>query len=455
MSDPKIPTVVLVGRTNVGKSTLFNKLLEQPKALVSKIAGTTRDRNEGECLWRGNTIRIVDTGGFDVESHGDMEANILKQTGKAIKLADLILFLVDTKTGPMPQDTVIVNLLKKTNTPVIVVANKAESQKERMSVLQTAWPLKGLSFPVAISASRGSGIGDLLDLIFDALTKAGKPPVEAKPLEVTRVAVIGKPNVGKSSLLNAILGEERFITSPIAHTTREPNDTLVTVGDKNYILIDTAGMRKSGKVKKAGGLEEAAIRRNEYIVRIADITILVVDATEPIGTQEKTLAGFLKDSGSGVIIIVNKWDLVEDKTTRTMNQYRDYIAATIPFLSMAPVMFVSALTKQRVKDIFKTVDLVQANRNRWIGEKELERFIRKAIAGQAPIKGKGPAPPKILGLKQVSVAPPTFDLIIKVKRIEMLHPNYIRYLTNQLLKTFPLVGTTTKINIRIARSVSN
>ncbi len=454
-SDQKIPTVVLVGRTNVGKSTLFNKLLEQPKALVSKIAGTTRDRNEGECLWRGKTIRIVDTGGFDVESHGDMETNILKQTGKAMKLADLILFLVDTKTGPMPQDSVIVNLLKKTKTPVIVVANKAETQKERLSVIQTAWPLKGLTPPVAISASRGSGLGDLLDLMFDSLIQTGHPPVEAQPLVVTRVAVIGKPNVGKSSLLNAILGEERFITSPIAHTTREPNDTLVTIGDKNYILIDTAGMRKSGKVRKAGGLEEAAIRRNQYIVRIADITLLVIDATEPIGTQEKTLAGFLKDSGSGVIIIVNKWDLVEDKTTRTMKQYREYIAASIPFLQMSPVLFVSALTNQRVQTIFDTIDIVQANRNRWIPQEELERFIRKAIAGQAPIKGKGPAPPKILGLKQVSIAPPTFDLIIKVKRIEMLHENYIRYLTNRLLETFSLEGTTTKIHIRIARSVSN
>lgn len=454
MSQEKIPTVALIGRTNVGKSTLFNRLLEQPKALVCELAGTTRDRNEGECLWLGKVIRLVDTGGLDVSGQTDIEHNTIKQAKLAIKKADLILFILDTKTGPLPQERELAMLLKRANKPVLVVVNKAESAKERASVTTQQWFLQGLPTPIAVSAVRGSGVGDLLDVIFDTLKKHGTPPIELQKIAATRVAVIGKPNVGKSTLLNALIGEERFIVSPIAHTTREPNDTLVQVGEKNYVFIDTAGMRKRGKVKKAGGLEEAAVRRNEHIVRSADVTLLVIEATEPIGAQEKTLAGFLKDSGSGAIVVVNKWDLIEDKTTTTMNRYREYIAASMPFIQLAPVVFVSALSKQRVKTLFDLIDKVQRNRTTWLDQKALETFIRGAMIAHTPKKGSGSQIPKILGIKQVSVAPLAFDLIIKAKRTDALNVAYIRYLTNRLFEHFQLSGTPIRMNIRIASSTA-
>ncbi|MBI5370035.1 ribosome biogenesis GTPase Der [Candidatus Uhrbacteria bacterium] len=454
MSDQKIPTVAIIGRTNVGKSTLFNRLLEKPKALVSDIAGTTRDRNEGECLWRGRIFRLVDTGGLDVTEQDEIERNTVKQAKLAIKQAQLILFVVDAKTGPLPQERNLSMSLKKSGCPVIVVANKAEKPAERHAVMGESWPLSGLPAPIAVSATRGSGIGDLLELIFEALEKAGTPPVTSEKIQATRVAVIGKPNVGKSTLLNALIGEERFITSPIAHTTREPNDILVRVNDRNYIFIDTAGMRKNTKVKKAGGLEAEAVKRNEVVVRNADVTLLVIDASEPIGVQEKTLAGFLKDSKSGVIVVANKWDLIEDKTTTTMNRYREYIAASIPFLQMAPVIFVSALTKQRVRNIYEMINRVDHNRHQWLDEKALAAFIREATIHHTPKKGFGPQIPKILGIKQTSIAPLEFDLIIKAKRTDALNVSYIRYLNNRLFETFKLDGNPIRLNIRIARSVS-
>ncbi len=454
MNPSRIPRVALVGRTNVGKSTLFNRLLERQKALVSDIAGTTRDRNEGDCLWRGNVIRVIDTGGLDVEATDEIEKQTIAQTKIAIKQADVILFVVDIKTGPLPQEQALARLLKKSNIPVIVVANKAETPTERAQVNTHEWYLQGLPTPVAVSALRGSGVGDLLDLVYETLIERGIPPIASSEQEAIRVAVIGKPNVGKSTLLNALLGEERFITSPTAHTTREPNDTLFRVGDKAFLFIDTAGMRKSGKVKKAGGLEAQAVRRNEHVVRSADVTLFLIDASESIGTQEKTLAGFVKDSGSGVILIANKWDLIEQKTTTTMNRYREYIAASIPFLKIAPVLFVSALTKQRVKTIFDAIETVQRNRTRWIDQKELDAFLKNALNAHTPSAGKGPSPPKILGIKQTDIAPPTFDLIVKAKRESTLSEGYVRFLVNRLSETFHLSGTPIRVHIRIARSVS-
>lgn len=448
-----LPTVVLVGRTNVGKSTLFNRLIEQSKALVSPIAGTTRDRNEGECLWRGKIIRVVDTGGLDVNKHDLIEKNILLQAELAVKHADIILFVVDAKGDPQPKDLELASKLWKTKTPIIVIGNKAEKAYERKRLLNQNWRLRGLPSPLPISSTQGSGVGDLLDVIFEKMEKVGKHPVDYRKINAVKVAVIGKPNVGKSTLLNSLIGEDRFITSPIAHTTREPNDVLVHVKDKNYLFVDTAGMRKHAKINKSGGLEAMAVKKNEMIIRYADVALLVIEATEPIGTQEKILAGLLKNSGNGLIIIVNKWDLVEEKNVSTMNEYRKYFAREFPFLAWAPILFVSALTHQRVNTVYKMIDEVNKNRQVTLAPKQLQEFLRVAIQQHLPSLGKGKNPPKVLELKQVATAPPTFDLIVKARRTDALHPSYVRFLENRLREQHDFTGTPIRINIRIATSV--
>lgn len=450
----EIPLVALVGRTNVGKSTLFNRLIERNKAMVSDIPGTTRDRNEGDCLWRGQLIRLIDTGGMDINLRDEIEQDILKQSEKAMKQADLLLFVVDMKSGAMPQEQELARAIAAAGKPVIVVGNKAETLSERLSINNAEWQFPNLPTPVAVSAVRGTGTGDLLDQIFDTLEEIGRPPVPEHHMDGIKVAVIGKPNVGKSTLLNSIVGEERFITSPVAHTTREPNDILVKTEDQDFIFIDTAGMRKKGKVKKAGGLEAAAVRRSERIVKSADVTILVVDSTQPIGNQEKVLAGTLKGSGSGVIIVANKWDLVPEKTTGTMKQYREYFDAALPFLRWAPIIFTSALTGQRVKNLFDEIKKVQTTRNIEIPKKELAEFLEGAMRRKRPTKGKGSKPPKLIALQQISTAPPLFDLITKTKRADFLSVSYVRYLENRLREQYNLEGTPLRIRIRLLRSGS-
>lgn len=454
MTQKRMPTIVLIGRTNVGKSTLFNKLLEKPKALVSQIAGTTRDRNEGECVWRGKSIKVIDTGGLDGDETDEIEENIKKQADLAIKQADLILFLVDIREGLMPQEKELSEYISNYNKPVILVGNKAEKTTDRLSVENPEWQLPNLETPIPISGAKGTGVGDLLDKVYSILEKNGTPPIESTKINAIRISVIGKPNVGKSTLINAISGEERFITSPIAHTTREPNDTLIQFGDKNYIFVDTAGMRKKGKVKKAGGLEASAVRRNENAIRHSDVALLVLDSSEPMGTQEKVLAGLLKGSGTGVIIVANKWDLIENKTSKTINEYKTYIASSIPFLRWAPVIFVSALNKLRVTKLFEMIDEVTKNRALEISDKDLDSFLQYAIKTHLPSRGKGPKPPKVLGMIQIKTSPPEFDLVIKAKQTDVLHPSYVRYLKNKLRDNFKLEGTPIKINVRGATSVS-
>jgi GTPase len=448
----KPPVIAIVGRTNVGKSTLFNRLLEKPKAIVSDVPGTTRDRNEGDCLWRGRIVRLVDTGGMDIDKKVEIELDILEQAKYAMKHADIILFLVDLRSGAMPQERDLAKMIRESGKPVIMVGNKAEKLTDRLSVSNPEWNFPGLPEPMAISGIRGTGTGDLLDKIYEMLNEMGKPPTSIVNENVIRVAVIGKPNVGKSTLLNSLIGEDRFITSAVAHTTREPNDILISHNGKTYVFVDTAGMRKKGKVKKAGGLEAISVRRNERVVKLADVTILVVDSNEPIGTQEKTLAGYLKDSGSGVLVVANKWDLVPEKTTGTMDQYRKYFAGSLPFLRWAPVTFVSALTKQRVKTLFDKIDLVAEKRATKLTTQQLSQFLAGAMSYKKPIKGKGTKPPKLLALNQTDTKPPLFELVIKSKRTDFLGVSYVRFLENRLRAEFDLVGTPLRIGVRIVSS---
>jgi len=446
-----MPVVAIVGRTNVGKSTLFNRLVEEHKALVSNVPGTTRDRNEAEVFWCGKTFQIVDTGGTDSEFGAVIEKATQEQVWNAVEKADLVLFVVDLKTGPLPQERALAKKLKTVNKPIIVVGNKAETPNLVASVHTTEWRLAGLNQPIAISALRGTGTGDLLDLIHKELRKAKHPAIEKKKELVLRVAIIGKPNVGKSSIVNAILGEERVITSPMAHTTREPIDLTVELNGKKYILIDTAGMRKSGKVKQAGGLEMAGVARTKSSVERADVVLLVLEANEQIGTQDKTIAGLLDGSTAGIIIIANKWDLIPNKTPDTINEYKRYVTGMMPFISYAPVIFTSAKTGQRIENIFNLVDQVQAARHREIPEEDLEKFLRRAVTHRSPIRGKVIKPPKVLGIRQTGTCPPSFAVTIKAKREDAISQSYLRYIENRLHEEFDFNGTPVVVRARLPR----
>ena len=342
MPRPRIPLIALVGRTNVGKSTLFNRMLERQAAIVSDIAGTTRDRKEGICLWRGTIVKFVDTGGLDMENMDEIESNVMKQAMLAVAQADVVLMVVDMKQGPLPQERQLAEKLVKSGKPVVVAGNKAENAALIASAQDPTWRLVSLPAPIPVSALRGTGTGNLLDAIYDELKKINLEPAEISEIKAVRVTVVGKPNVGKSSLLNAVLGEERFIVSPIAHTTREPNDVLIEYQGREYVLIDTAGLLKTAKMRKQGQLIEQGAKRTEKVLSKSDVALFVVDVTEPIGTQDKMIAGMVKSAGTGVIIVANKWDLVKEKDPTTINRVREMIAGGLPFIGMSYSSFTAA-----------------------------------------------------------------------------------------------------------------
>jgi GTP-binding protein len=451
-----LPTVVLVGKTNVGKSTLFNRLIEEQKALVSPEAGTTRDWKEGFCLWKSKLIRVIDTGGLDGDEQNEIHQGTMRQTKKALQKADVILFLIDLQHEPLPQDIALASLLRRQSTPVIVVGNKAETARSRAHVHEPAWRLLGFPAPLPISAIKGNGVGDLLDTVYHTLDSLQKPAGDQMLVEATRVAVIGKPNVGKSTLLNTLIGEERFITSSISHTTREPNDVLIEHEGKPYIFVDTAGIRKKEKVKKTGGLEAMGVERTLRAIQKADVILFVLDATEPFGNQERTLAGLLKDTNAGLIFLVNKWDAVEGKTTSTINDYERYLEQSIPFLTWAPKMFISAKTAKRVHTIYEAIERVQTNRLTRIPQEDLDAFLQKAVARRRPIPAnRDVKTPKVMGLQQTDIAPPRFLLTLKSRRADALHEMYLHYLENQLRERFVFEGTPIRLHARAAGSVSS
>jgi len=440
------PKIAIIGRTNVGKSTLFNRLVERQEALVSKIPGTTRDRNEADCLWRGQIIRLIDTGGLDVDYRDELEADIAKQARLAMKQADVILFVVDLIEGMLPLDKELAKELSKSKKPVIVVGNKVDKARGKPEKWQ--WPLDD---PFPVSAARGTSTGDLLDLIYDALKKINKPPADIVEATDTRVAVIGKPNVGKSSIINKILGEERFIVSSVAHTTREPNDTLVNIGDKHYILIDTAGIRKLAKVKKSHSLESASVRKSLGTLRSSDVALFLIDVSKKPTVQDRNLAGLIIDAQVGVILVANKWDLIKDKDTKTMKEFSENLKRDFPFFTWAPVIFTSSITGQRVKKVFDLIDQIQQARYTEIDQEDLDTFLIKAMRKQKPLRGKGAGHPKLLGIKQTRVAPPVFVVTLKGKYKEALNKSYLRYLENSLRREFNLIGTPIRVGVRTGR----
>lgn len=445
----RIPKIALIGRTNVGKSTLFNKFIEEQKSLVSDIAGTTRDRFEADCIWRGKVVRIVDTGGLDVDKRDPIERGVIEQSEIAIAEADVILFLVDVTVGPTPDDVFIAKKLHAARKPVIVVGNKADNAALRMATEGDTWRNWPLPRPVPISAGRGMGIGDLLDDIYKELARIDVPPIDITKVKPMRIAVFGEPNVGKSTLLNSILGEKRFLTSDIAHTTRQPNDINVHWEGKDYIFVDTAGIRRQAKRNRGGTeLEKFGVEKTIELLRSVDIALFVLDISKTITSQDKHLAGLLAEHRVSVLIVANKWDLIPDKDTNTVNRYEEYIQAHLPQIDYAPIVFISALTGKRVRDIMEVIDSVFTSRFTELSPDECHKFISQAIVKHKPSKSRGIWHPRIVSFEQYRTNPPTFALTINQPREDALAPSYVKFLEGRLRELYDFEGTPIRINVR-------
>ncbi|MFA5021712.1 MAG: ribosome biogenesis GTPase Der [Patescibacteria group bacterium] len=456
----KLPTVVIIGRINVGKSNLFNRLTESHKALVSEIEGTTRDYNLGQVNWRKKVFELIDTGGVDIESlknsiqailptkknklaqNNLIETEIIKQTKTALQKADLILMVVDAQSGLMPQDKELALVLKKIKTPTMLVCNKVDSQKWRN---QTSDFFKlGLGNPYPVSAANGSGTGDLLDdLIKKIKGPKGRPKIvnEQKPI---KVAIIGKPNVGKSSLVNKILGENRVIVSDVPQTTREPQDTEITYKDNKIILIDTAGLRKKARIE--WGLERMATRRTLKMIKTADVILLVTEVNKLLTVQDSYLGGIVKDSGAAMIIVANKWDILEDKTDKSDKVAKEFYQGHFSYLSFAPIVFISAKTGRNVDKILELVLEVATQRRKEISEKDLKELLQKVVRHHHPAQAKGQKRPHLYTLAQVGTNPPKF--LVTIGKGQSVHFSYLRFIENQLRYNFGFTGTPISIGVK-------
>ncbi|PIS05134.1 MAG: ribosome biogenesis GTPase Der [Candidatus Buchananbacteria bacterium CG10_big_fil_rev_8_21_14_0_10_42_9] len=455
----KLKSVVIIGRINVGKSTLFNRLTESHQAIVSDTPGTTRDRNRGKVLWRGREIELIDTGGLDIEGlkqsisrlaaskrrlkklkGGSIDADIVRQTQRAIKGADLILFVVDSKTGIMPTDKDLAAVIRKLNKPTLLTVNKVDRPKH----LANAYEFLKLGFGEVypISAASGSGTGDLLDAIykklrFKKLTSAN-PATQGVKDEIN-VAIIGKPNVGKSSLINAILGEERSIVSAKPLTTRDPQDEVITYKNHTLRFIDTAGLRKQAKVE--AGLEKQSTAKALDALKRSDVVLFVTDISEPLGSQDAHLAGMIVESHASVIAILNKWDKIEDKSTKAWALTFD---RRFPFFTWVPKLFVSAKTKSKVNQILDLVLDVSANRKTKIGANELERFLKSMVRRHSPASANQYRI-FLRHLRQINDNPPVFELEINQKAKVQEH--YLNFLKNQLREKYGFKGAPLGIKV--------
>lgn len=443
------PVVVLVGRANVGKSTLFNTILEQKKAVTSRMPGTTRDVNYGLCQWRGVPFLMVDTGGYVPPEHArserasDVDAKVAEHARRMIQAADVVLFLTDRREGFNPDDRRYARDVRKlTHAPVVLVVNKADQKTVAENMEWNEWSALGIGASQYISAVSGRGTGDLLDAIVPLFPeKKIKHPMAQAEQEI-RVAIVGRTNVGKSSIFNRLIGEERMIVSPQPHTTREPQDTLVVADDLTLRVIDTVGMRKKSRV--ISRIDREGLTRSIAAIERADIVILVLESTVTPSKQESRLVGIAKERGAALIIVVNKWDLVEEKTTKTPKAYEDFFRQYFKGALWAPVIFISALTGQRITRIVDMVRLCVDNRNRNIPQEDLDAFLARAIAHQKPVWQRGKKKPVIHGFRQTASRPPTFALSVNDR--QSITFAYLRYLENRFREMYDFIGTPIRIH---------
>ncbi|MBI5077229.1 ribosome biogenesis GTPase Der [Candidatus Falkowbacteria bacterium] len=478
MTYTKLPLVAIIGRTNVGKSTLFNRLVGDKKALTSRIAGTTRDRRFGICGWDKQQFTIVDTAGLDVSGEEEIDRLSAGQAEKSIKEADLILFVVDGKDGLLPQDNQFARIIQKSKKPTLVVVNKIDSAKH----LSRAADFYQLGFKdvFAISAKTGGGTGDLLDGVLDELRRQFKnndariSPDDAPGYNSIKIAIIGKPNVGKSSLFNKLVGEERAIVSPVPHTTRDSQDMTIerVQNEKTYHLtfVDTAGIIKHRKIKDE--LKERSIERSLTAIKKSDICLLLIDASEPITEQDKNLANEILEQNKSLIFIVNKWDLFPNKTTKSDKEYALYLHRFFPFLTWAPIIFLSAKTGAKVEPhrqddsstrdgrhperaptsvgasrrverlVRMTIEIFESERQK-ISQEQLNEFKRYLLRRKTPPRGSGFMSPYIRGIKQRGVSPLTFEII--ADNADNLVFPYRRFIVSAIREYFKFPGCGIKL----------
>lgn len=432
------PLVAIVGRANVGKSTLFNRLTHSKLAIVEDEPGVTRDRLYRDVNWNGKTFTLIDTGGIEVFSEDEILKNVRFQAQVAIDEADLILFMVDQKVGLAQDDEIIAQMLRKSGKEVIVVVNKLESFDD-LSPIYEFYSL-GFSQVIGISASHGSNTGDLLDEVVFTLAKL--PEETEKDDSHIKIAVIGRPNVGKSSLTNIIIGEDRSIVSDVAGTTRDAVDSDFYWHGEKFSIVDTAGMRKRKKIEY--NIERYSVSRSLYAVDKSDVVLAVINAEEGLIEQDKKIIGYAHEEGKGIILIVNKWDLIE-KDNKTQKEFMEKLRAELLFLSYAPILFVSAKTRQRVSKIMEMVKAVAETRMLRLSTSVLNEILRDAILKNPPPTDKGKRL-KIYYMTQVGTAPPSFALFVNDE--SLMHFSYMRYLENRIRDYFVFEGTRLQFFLR-------
>ena len=432
------PIVAVVGRPNVGKSTLFNALAGENISIVKDTPGITRDRIYADITWLDRKFTLIDTGGIEPDSKDIILSQMRAQAEIAMETADVIIFLVDVKQGLVDADAKVADMLRRSRKPVVLVVNKVDSFEKYMADTYEFYKL-GIGEPHAISAVNRLGLGDMLEAVASYFPAQEEDEEEDERI---RVAIVGKPNVGKSSLINKFLGENRLIVSDIAGTTRDAVDTEVTCNGKEYIFIDTAGLRRKNKIKE--DLEKFMIVRTVSAVERADIVVLVIDAVEGVTEQDAKIAGIAHERGKAVIIAVNKWDAVE-KDDKTIYRVTEKVRNTLSFMPYAEILFISAMTGQRLPKLFETIDMVSENHAMRVGTGVLNEIMSEAVAMQQPPSDKGKRL-RLYYITQVSVKPPTFVIFVNDK--ELMHFSYTRYIENQIRETFGFRGTPLRFIIR-------
>ena len=432
------PVVAIVGRPNVGKSTLFNALAGEQISIVKDTPGVTRDRIYADVTWLNYNFTLIDTGGIEPESKDIILSQMREQAEIAIASADVIIFMVDVRQGLVDSDSKVANMLRRSGKPVVLVVNKVDSFQKMMTDVYEFYNL-GVGDPVPVSSVGKLGIGDMLDEVVKHFPESA---AEDEEDERPRIAIVGKPNVGKSSIINKIVGESRVIVSDIAGTTRDAIDTDITYNGNEYVFIDTAGLRRKNKIKEE--LERYSIIRTVTAVERADVVLVVIDATEGVTEQDAKIAGIAHERGKGIIVVVNKWDAIE-KNDKTIYEHTNRIKDILSFMPYAEILFISAKTGQRVGKIFDTIDMVIENQNLRIQTGVLNEILSEAVAMQQPPSDKGKRL-KIFYMTQVSVKPPTFVIFVNDK--ELMHFSYTRYLENKIRDTFGFRGTALRFIIR-------